>query len=109
MFFPRRFGRDWIIVDVSKRFRTGSGVGGELMDRCELDPGIVRDNGFGPVPVMRIEIPNRHALSAGPERVQLRDVVALHRTWTEAIARRTPPTRFASAHQVLAYPATDPN
>src|SRR5207302_10655901 len=73
MFFPRRFGRDWIIVDVSKRFRTGSGVGGELMDRCELDPGIVRDNGFGPVPVMRIEIPNRHALSAVLERVKRRD------------------------------------
>src|SRR3989442_13580698 len=95
MFFPRRFGRDRIIVDVSKRFRAGSGVGGELMDRCELDPGVVRDNGFSAVPLMRFEIPNRHALSAVLERVKRRDgdiaeVTKTHRAIARGVMSRWP-------------------
>ncbi len=65
------------------------------MDRCELDPGIVRDNGFSPVPVMRIEIPNRHALSAVLERVKRRDghiakVTKTHRAIARGVMSRRP-------------------
>src|SRR5438046_2750976 len=50
--------RDWIAINVRKRFRSGPWVSRELMNRGESNSLIVSDNRLGPVPVMSIKIPN---------------------------------------------------
>src|SRR4029077_4942997 len=56
---PRRPGAEWIIRDIHKRFCARSRVTGELMDGCNGDLRIVRNNCLGAIAVMSIEIPNR--------------------------------------------------
>src|SRR6202011_6406508 len=73
MFFARCLGGDRIIVDVSEGFFAGPGIRRELMDRRKTGPRIVRDDRFGSVAVMRIEIPDCNAFCAVLERVECGD------------------------------------
>src|SRR5438067_6684119 len=93
MFFARCSGRDRIIVDVGKRFCAGPGISRELVDRCESNAFVVRDDRFGPVAVMCVEIPDRDALSAVLEGIERRDgdvaeITKAHRPITHGVMTR---------------------
>ena len=97
MLRARRKRRDGKIVNIAKGARPGAWIPGKLMNGGERDPRIVRDDLFGPVAMMRVEIPDRHPLCAVRERVERSDCDVAEITKAHgAIARRVMAGR---AHQ----------
>lgn len=80
---------DGKIMNVGKRPGPGAGIPGKLVNRSKSDPRIGRDNLFGAVAVMRIEIPNGDPSGATRQRIERGhgDVVEIAKSHG-AVARR---------------------
>jgi hypothetical protein len=99
---PRRQRRHGEIMNVAEGAGAGSRVAWELVNRSESDPRIIRDDVFGPVAMVRIEIPDRDPLCATGERIErgdgdIAEITEPHR----AIAHRVMTRRTHQAERAL--------
>src|SRR5437016_2093441 len=70
---PRRKRSDRIVIDVRERFRAGSGICWELMNRGEPNSGMMQYDRFGSVAVMSIKVPDGNAFNAGFQCIERSD------------------------------------
>src|SRR5262245_52409654 len=73
MVISRRSRTEWIIRHICKGCCARSGVTRKLMDGCEGDLRVMRDDRLGPVAVVRVKIPNRDALGGVFQKIKSGD------------------------------------